>query len=165
MPTIDKQMIEKQIVVRAPLSRVWQAITDPQRFGDWFGASFDGPFVEGEPVKGTIKVTKVDPAIAEAQRPYEGTKFEITIERIQPEKLFSFRWHPYAVEPDVDYSKEPMTLIEFALEQRSDGVLVTVTESGFDKIPLERRAKAFEANEGGWATICMLLEKYLAQKS
>jgi uncharacterized protein YndB with AHSA1/START domain len=165
MATIDKQRIERQITLRAPLSRVWQAIADSRRFGAWFGVAFDGPFVEGALVKGVLEPTKVDEAIAERQRLHEGAKFEITIERIVPERLFSFRWHPYAVDPGVDYSSEPTTLIEFALEERDGRVIVTVTESGFEKIPLERRAKAFEANENGWTAIVMLLEKYLAQTS
>jgi uncharacterized protein YndB with AHSA1/START domain len=99
-----------------------------------------------------------------AQKPHEGKAFEIVIEQMVPERLFSFRWHPYAVEPNVDYSNEPMTLIEFTLEQKSDGVLLTVTESGFDRIPLARRAKAFEANEGGWTMVVKMIGEYLAQK-
>lgn len=149
--------------MRAPLARVWQALTDSKRFGTWFGVSFDQPFAEGALMRGVVTPTKVDETIAKAQRAYEGSKFEVTIERIVPQRLFSFRWHPFAVDPGVDYSKEPTTLIEFTLEERGDGVLVAITESGFDKIPLDRRAKAFEANEGGWNAIATLLEKYLAQ--
>lgn len=165
MPAIDKQRIQKQILLHAPRSRVWRAIADSKRFGTWFGVSFEGPFAAGKTVKGVITPTKVDEAVAKVQREHEGTAFEVTIERLEPERLFSFRWHPFAVDPNVDYSSEPTTLIEFALEERDGGVLVTVTESGFDKIPLERRAKAFEANEGGWAVVVTLLEKYLAQSA
>lgn len=163
MPTMDQRQIEKQILLRAPLVRVWQALTDSRRFGTWFGVSFDGPFVEGTHMRGVVAPTKLDEAIAKAQRAYEGATFEMTIERIVPRRLFSFRWHPFAVDPDSDYSGEPTTLVEFRLEERADGVLVTITESGFDKIPLERRARAFEANEGGWNAIAVLLEKYVAQ--
>jgi len=114
-------------------------------------------------LRGVIVPTKADAEIAKAQEPYAGKPFEITVERIDPERLFSFRWHPFAVEPDVDYSNEPTTLIEFTLREQPDGVMLTVTESGFDRIPLERRAKAFTANEGGWTMVVTLIEKYLAQ--
>ena len=163
MPTMDQRQIEKQILLRAPLARVWQALTDSKRFGTWFGVSFDGPFVEGAFMRGVVTPTKLDETIAETQRAYDGARFELTIERIVPRRLFSFRWHPFAVDVGVDYSGEPTTLIEFRLDERDDGVLVTVTESGFENIPLERRAKAFEANKGGWDAVIMLLEKYVAQ--
>jgi Activator of Hsp90 ATPase homolog 1-like protein len=88
--------------------------------------------------------------------------FEITIDRIEPERTFAFRWHPFAVERGVDYSGEPTTLIEFVLEADANGTRLTVTESGFDQIPLARRAKAFTANEQGWAKVVGLIEKYLA---
>jgi uncharacterized protein YndB with AHSA1/START domain len=91
--------------------------------------------------------------------------FDITIERIEPEKLFSFRWHPFAIDPKIDYSKEPATLVEFALKEVPGGVMLTVTESGFEGIPLSRRADAFKANEGGWAHQMTLIEKYLAKAS
>ena len=103
--------------------------------------------------------------MATLQKPYAGKSFDITVDRIEPQRLFSFRWHPFAIEPGVDYSKEPTTLVEFTLDDRPEGVLLTVTESGFDRIPLERRAKAFTANEGGWAKQMTLIEKYLAQSS
>src|SRR5262249_54571547 len=127
----------------------------------WFGVKFEGPFVAGATLRGSIAPTTVDPQVAALQQPYAGQAFEITVDRIEPQRLFSFRWHPYAVEPGVDYSGEPTTLIEFALVEKADGVLLTVTESGFDRIPLERRAKAFEANEGGWAMQMTLVKKYL----
>jgi uncharacterized protein YndB with AHSA1/START domain len=110
-----------------------------------------------------IVPTGVDAEVAQAQRPYEGKPFEITVERMEPERLFSFRWHPYAVEEGVDYSAEPTTLIVFTLEEVADGVMLTVTESGFDRIPLERRTQAFTANEQGWGMVVKLIEKYLAQ--
>jgi uncharacterized protein YndB with AHSA1/START domain len=113
-------------------------------------------------MRGVIVPTTVDAEIADAQKRHEGMPFEITIEQMEPERLFSFRWHPFAVEPGVDYSSEPTTLIVFSLEDAENGVRLTVTESGFDQIPLVRRAKAFTANEGGWSLVMKLIEKYLA---
>jgi len=123
----------------------------------------DGPFVAGAVMRGTIVPTTVDEEIAEHQRPHEGKPVEITIDRIQAERLFSFRWHPYAIEEDVDYSAEPTTLIVFELETVDGGTMLTITESGFDRIPVERRAKAFAANAGGWEAQLGLIEKYLAK--
>ena len=157
--------IQKHVLLRAPLSRVWRAITDSAQFGSWFGVRFDGPFKPGERIVGKIAPTTVDPQVAAMQKPYEGMTFDITIDRIEPEKLFSFRWHPAAIDPKVDYSNEPATLVEFSLEEKPDGVLLTVTESGFDGIPLARRAEAFKMNEGGWAAQMTLIEKYLAKAS
>jgi uncharacterized protein YndB with AHSA1/START domain len=154
--------IEKEILLRAPLERVWHAIADADQFGTWFGVAFDGPFVAGARLTGRITPTRVDPEVAELQRPHEGKAFEFTVDRIEPMRRISFRWHPFAVEPGVDYTNEPTTLIEFTLEEVPDGVLLTITESGFDNIPLERRAKAFAANDGGWTKQTQLIEKYLA---
>jgi uncharacterized protein YndB with AHSA1/START domain len=126
---------------------------------------FNGPFTPGASMRGVIVTTTVNAEVAKAQKEYEGMPFEITIERIEPERLFSFRWHPFAVERGVDYSAEPTTLIVFTLEEVADGVMLTVTESGFDRIPLARRAKAFTANEGGWSMMVKLIEEYLAQAS
>ena len=154
--------IEKKIVLRAPRSRVWRAISDAREFGSWFGVAFDGPFVAGQPLKGKIVPTKADPEVAAMQKPYEGTPFDFTVDRIEPERLFSFRWHPFAIEPGVDYSKEPATLVVFELEDVEGGTQLTITESGFDRIPLERRAKAFAANDGGWSHQTKLVEKHLA---
>jgi uncharacterized protein YndB with AHSA1/START domain len=158
---MTQDRIEKQILLRAPLQRVWRALTDSQEFGNWFGVRFDGPFKPGATLRGVIVPTGVDPEVAKAQKPYEGHPFEISIEQIEPERVFSFRWHPFAIEPGVDYSAEPTTLIVFALEEVPNGVRLTVTESGFDRIPLARRAKAFTANEQGWAMVVKLIEKYL----
>jgi len=155
--------IEKKILLRAPRQRIWRALTDAAEFGTWFGARFDGPFTPGARLHGVIAPTGVDAEVAKAQQPYEGKPFEITVEQMDPERLFSFRWHPYAIEPDVDYSDEPTTLIVFTLEVVPDGVMLTVTESGFDRIPLARRAAAFKANEQGWAIQLTLIEKYLAK--
>jgi uncharacterized protein YndB with AHSA1/START domain len=156
--------IEKRILLRAPLARVWQAISDSQQFGTWFGVRFNGPFVSGAPLTGKITPTSVDPEVAELQKPYEGTPFNIQVERIEPQRLFSFRWHPYGVEPGVDYAREPTTLVEFVLQETAEGTLLTITESGFDRIPLERRAKAFAANEGGWSHQVHNIEKYLLRE-
>jgi uncharacterized protein YndB with AHSA1/START domain len=157
--------IEKKILLRAPLSRVWRALTDSAEFGSWFGMKLDGPFIPGRLIRGNIVPTTVNEEVAQAQKPYEGTPVELTVERIEPERLFSFRWHPFAIERGVDYSAEPTTLIEFVLEEADGGVLLTVTESGFDQIPLERRVKAFTANEGGWGMVMKLIEAYLAHAS
>ena len=155
--------IEKQVLLRAPLARVWSAITDSKQFGSWFGVKFNGPFKAGTRIVGAIAPTTVDPTIAEMQKPYEGIPFDITIDRIEPQQLFSFRWHPYGVDANIDYSKEETTLVEFTLKEVPGGVMLKVVESGFDKVPLSRRAEAFKANEGGWAAQMTLIEKYLAK--
>ena len=160
--TITTDAIEKKVLLRAPLSRVWRAISDSSEFGAWFGVTFEGPFVAGTPVSGKITGTAVDPEVAELQKPYEGKAFNIIVEQMEPERLFSFRWHPYAIEPGMDYSKEPTTLVTFLLEETLEGVQLTLTESGFEQIPLERRAKAFSANDGGWSHQMVLIAKYLA---
>jgi uncharacterized protein YndB with AHSA1/START domain len=155
--------IEKKILLHAPLKRVWRALSDSTEFGTWFGLKFDGPFKPGAIMRGVLVGTKVNPEVAKLQKAHEGLPFEIIIEQMVPERLFSMRWHPFAVEPGVDYSAEPTTLIEFVLEEMPNGVMLTVTESGFDRIPLARRAKAFSANEGGWAIMVKVIEEYLVQ--
>ena len=157
--------IEKTILLRAPRERVWRAVSDAKEFGSWFGVAFDGPFAEGTRLSGKISPTTVDAEVAKMQEPYSGKAFDWTVERIEPMRRISFRWHPYAVEEGVDYSKEPATLIEFVLEEAPGGILLKISESGFDQIPLERRAKAFKANEGGWEMQTRLIEKYLAKTS
>ena len=165
MAAATTDRIQKKILLNAPRGRIWRALTRSEEFGRWFGATFDGPFAPGTTLRGAIAPTTVDAEVADAQRPYEGMPFEIMVEQIEPERLFSFRWHPYAMETDVDYSREPTTLVEFTLEDAPGGVLLTVTESGFDQIPLARRAQAFTANEGGWAKQVKLIEKYLANSA
>jgi uncharacterized protein YndB with AHSA1/START domain len=123
---------------------------------------FDGPFVVGRPVTGRIAKTKVDPEVAKHQEPYVGLPFECTVERVEPMRLFAFRWHPFAIEPGVDYTSEPATLVTFELQEVSGGTQLTLTESGFAQIPLARRVKAFEANEEGWTAQLQLIERYLA---
>ncbi|MCX6590769.1 MAG: SRPBCC family protein [Acidobacteria bacterium] len=159
---MDTNRIEKQIVLRAPRSRVWRALTDHEEFGVWFGMTMDRPFQPGVMLSAVITTTQVDPVVAAAQKPYEGTRFEIAVDRMEPETLFSFRWHPFAVDKSVDYSGEPMTLVEFRLEEAEGGVLLKVSESGFDQLPLERRAKAFQSNDNGWGMVIKLVETYLA---
>ena len=167
MSTIDKttekttDKIEKRVVLRAPRERVWNAISDSKQFGTWFGVDFDGPFVAGQRITGRMAPTKVDAEIARMQEPYKGMAFDYTIDRIEPMRLFSFRWHPFAIDPKVDYSNEPTTLVVFELEEVAGGTQLTITETGFDSIPLERRAKAFAANEGGWAKQIDLIAKYV----
>ncbi len=154
--------IEKRVLLRAPRERVWRAISDSKQFGSWFGVQFDGPFAAGKKMSARIVPTTVDAEVAKSQKPYQGFRFEISVERVEPMRLFSFRWHPFAVDPGVDYSKEPGTLVALELDEVSGGTMLTVTESGFDKIPLERRAKAFASTEQGWAVQMKLIEKYLA---
>jgi uncharacterized protein YndB with AHSA1/START domain len=137
MSTTDK--IHKQLAVRAAPARVWRALSNAREFSTWFGAKLRDDFAPGATVRGTVS--------------YQGKELELVlqIERMEPERLLAFRWHPYAVDTSVDYSNEPMTLVEIALSPTSDGTQITVTESGFDAIPAARRAKAFEMNSGGWA--------------
>ena len=151
--------ITKHVTLRAPVERVWKAITDSQQFGTWFGCEMDGPFVAGQPITGCIRPTRVDATVAEMQKPYDGVRIEWLVERIEPMRLFSFRWHPFA--GDADVSNEPMTLVEFELEPAGTATRLTIRESGFDRIPLERRAKAFAANDGGWAKQAELIARYV----
>jgi uncharacterized protein YndB with AHSA1/START domain len=160
MPTVPDR-IEKKVTLKAPLERVWRAVSDAAEFGRWFGVRFEGPFRPGAHMKGVIRPTEADAEVARTQEPYAGATFEITVDRVEPMKLFSFRWHPFAVDPKHDYSAEPTTLVVFELEAVPGGTRLTITESGFDGIPLERRAKAFEMNDGGWTAQAALVGKYL----
>lgn len=135
----DTNRIEKKILLRAPKARVWRALTNADEFGTWFGVTIEGPFAVGKVAKGRI-----------THPGYDHLTMEVTVERIEPEHRFSFRWHPYAIDPSVDYSKEPTTLVEFRLEETPEGTLLTLVESGFDRIPAHRRAEAFRMNEQGW---------------
>jgi uncharacterized protein YndB with AHSA1/START domain len=156
--------IEKQIILRAPIARVWEAISDASQFGAWFGVEFESAFVVGAQAVGRLVPTTVDAEVAKYQQEHEGAAFNITIDRIEPMRLFSFKWHPFGVEPGVNYAAEPMTLIVFALQEVPDGTMLTITESGFTRIPLERRLKAFAANDRGWATQIGLIQRYLDQR-
>jgi uncharacterized protein YndB with AHSA1/START domain len=161
----DTDRIQKKILLRSPRDRVWRAISDSREFGTWFGVEFHEPFAAGAPIKGTLVPTKADPEVARLQEPYAGAAFEFEVDRVEPMRLFSFRWHPFAVDPGADYSAEEPTLVSFELEEVAGGTMLTVTESGFDRIPLARRAKAFAANEGGWEHQTKLVAKYLAHAS
>jgi uncharacterized protein YndB with AHSA1/START domain len=154
--------IEKQGLLPTSRARVWQAISDSRAFGRWFGVAFDGPFVAGARLGGRIVATSVDAEVAKMQQPYVGMPFEIVVERIESLHRLAFRWHPHAVAADVDYASEPMTLVEFELEDAPGGTRLTISESGFDAIPEARRSDAYAANEGGWAIQVQLIGKYLA---
>jgi uncharacterized protein YndB with AHSA1/START domain len=154
--------IEKKVLLRAPLDRVWRAVSDSVEFGHWFGVQFDGPFVAGSAVRGVITPTTVDDKVAKSQEPYAGRGQTWEIVAVEPQRRFAYRWHPFAVEPGVDYSDEPTTLVEFTLDETTDGVWLTIVESGFGAIPAERRAAAIEANSGGWTAQVDLVQKYLA---
>jgi uncharacterized protein YndB with AHSA1/START domain len=143
--------IEKRIELRAPRSRVWRALTDHREFGKWFGVRIDVPFVVGKPAQGQITIPG-----------YEHIRWEAVVQRMEPERLFSFTWHPYAKDPDKDYSQETPTLVEFQLEETADGTLLRLTESGFERIPADRRAEAFRMNDGGWAAQMKNIEKHVA---
>ncbi|HET9391280.1 MAG TPA: SRPBCC family protein [Steroidobacteraceae bacterium] len=162
---MNTDRIEKKVLLQATRERVWQAISDSSQFGTWFGVAFDQPFTEGARLTGRIVPTQVDAEVARLQKPHEGKTFEFSVERIEPMNRISFRWHPYAVETGVDYSKEPTTLIVFELGEAVGGILLTIVESGFDQIPLARRAKAFAANDGGWEKQTTLIRKYLAREA
>lgn len=159
---MNSDRIEKEILLRAPRERVWQAISVSSNFGVWFGVEFDGPFVEGVRLTGRISPTKVDPEVARLQEPARGMPFSILIERLEPVERFSFRWHPFAIDDDYDYSQEPTTRVVFELHDVSGGILLSIIESGFDQIPLERRTQAREANDQGWSHQTRLIQKYLA---
>jgi len=159
--TSSTDRIDKQIILPAPQERVWRAVSDAAEFGSWFGMELDGPFVQGAEMRGRIKPTVADPDVAKLQEQYTGASVTLYVEQIAPMRLFSFRWHPFAIDPAVDYSNEPMTLVTFRLEPAEGGTLLTIEESGFDAIPIERRAAAFEANAEGWRMMTGLIEKHL----
>lgn len=146
--------IEKQTEIKAPIERVWQALTDYREFGEWFGVKLDGPFVVGEASTGHMTVPG-----------YEHLKWEAVIKAMEPNRLFSYTWHPYAIEPDVDYSQEPPTLVEFRLEETATGTLLTVTESGFNKIPAHRRPEALRMNDRGWTIQMQDIEEHIMQNA
>jgi uncharacterized protein YndB with AHSA1/START domain len=144
--------IEKRIELKAPLTRVWRALTDHREFGEWFRVKLEAPFVPGKVARGQILYPG-----------YEHVKWEAVIKEMQPEKLFSFTWHPYAVDPNTDYSGETPTLVEFRLQPSGQGTLLVVTESGFDKIPAHRQIEALRMNDGGWAEQIRNIERHVTQ--
>jgi uncharacterized protein YndB with AHSA1/START domain len=145
--------IEKRIELKASVSQVWRALTDYREFGEWFRVKLDGPFVAGKISRGRITYPG-----------YEHIKWEAVVQKIEPERLFSFTWHPYAIDPKIDYSKETPTLVEFRLEQTAGGTLLLVTESGFDEIPADRRFDAFRMNDRGWTEQMKNIENHVAQR-
>jgi uncharacterized protein YndB with AHSA1/START domain len=163
--------IEKQITLRAPVSRVWRAIADAQEFGRWFGFEITGSFAEGKSMKGVFQGKLDEAALIEHQKslglrptklklPDENTSF-CTVERIEPERYFSFRWIPYGIDAEADLENEPTTLVEFRLEAVGEGTLLTIVESGFDRLPAHRRERAFRMNEGGWAAQAQNVKSYV----
>lgn len=142
--------IEKKVFLRARRSRVWSAITDAEEFSAWFRVKLEGAFREGATARGKI-----------THPGYEHVTMEMQIERIEPEEYFAYRWHPYAIDPKVDYAGEPTTLVEFRLEEADGGTQLTIVESGFDRIPLARRAEAFRMNEQGWGGQARNIEQHV----
>lgn len=163
--------IEKRVTLRAPVSRVWRAISDAQEFSRWFGFTLEGDFAPGKRMKGTFDGALDESAIAAYQEsvgvgpskvrlPEKGVVF-CTVERVEPERYFSFRWIPYGVDAEADPENEPTTLVEFRLEASADGTLLTIVESGFDRVPAHRRERAFRMNEGGWAAQAENVKRYV----
>jgi uncharacterized protein YndB with AHSA1/START domain len=146
--------IVKQIEIKAPVSRVWRALTDYREFGEWFRVKLEGPFVAGKASGGNITWPG-----------YEHNRMEVVVQKMEPERYFSYTWHPYAIDPKVDYSNETPTLVEFTLKKIGNGTLLTVTESGFDKIPSGRRAEALRMNDNGWAQQMKNIESYVAERA
>jgi uncharacterized protein YndB with AHSA1/START domain len=145
--------IEKRIELKASVSRVWRALTDYREFGEWFRVKLDGPFVPGEVSRGYITWPG-----------YEHLKWEAVVQKMEPERLFSFTWHPYSIDPKIDYSKETPTLVEFKLEKTATGTLLLLTESGFDKIPSDRLLEAFRRNDEGWTQQMKNIQAHVEQK-
>jgi uncharacterized protein YndB with AHSA1/START domain len=143
--------IEKEIELKASPQRVWRALADHREFGAWFRVKLDQPFVEGRASRGRLLIPGL-----------EQLTFEINVVRIQPETIFSFNWHPYGIDPKIDYSKETPTLVEFRLQKSAIGTRLTVTESGFDRIPAHRRDEAFRMNSGGWEQQMKNIERHVA---
>lgn len=143
--------IEKTILLHVPRARVWRALTNAEEFGAWFGVNLEGAFVPGEWNTGRIKTPG-----------YDHLTMSVLVETMTPERLFSYRWHPYAIDPDVDYSSEPTTLVEFHLEDAPEGTRLTIVESGFDAVPVERRAEAFRMNSQGWSQQVQNIAQHVA---
>jgi uncharacterized protein YndB with AHSA1/START domain len=148
----DTDRIEKKVQLNAPQSRVWRAISDAKEFGEWFKVNLKGAFAEGKSIRGNI----LSPG-------YEHLTVDFMIEQIEPERYFSYRWHPYPMDPKVDYSLEPTTLVEFRLKEVDGGTSLTIVESGFDCIPLARRAEAFRMNDNGWTGQLKSIERYVTK--
>ena len=152
--TTTPDRIEKLVTLDAPPSRVWKALTDVKQFNQWFGVSLNGTFTPGAEVSGNMSSPK-----------YSHLTLTLWVESVEPEHLFSFRWHPYAIQEDVDYSEEPTTLVTFTLEPTSSGTLLKITESGFDAIPESRRSEAFSMNSGGWTAQAKNIQKFVEENA
>lgn len=145
--------IERKILLKADPAQVWQALSEAERFGRWFGVALAGQqFIPGQRARGAVTYPG-----------YEHLTWDVLVEQMLPQELFSFRWHPYAIDPAQDYSAEPSTLVRFELEEHAGGTLLRVSESGFDGIPAERRLKAFRMNSRGWDEQMSNIEEYLQQ--
>ena len=166
--------IEKRVTLRAPVSTVWQAITDARKFSAWFGVSLQGDFAVGKEIRGSFGGEINETAIQEFQKkagippsrirmPEKNAVF-CTVERIEPEHYFSFRWIPYGIDAEADPKNEPTTLVEFRLEKAAEGTLLTIVESGFDRVPAHRRERAFRMNDGGWAAQAENIKKHVEGK-
>ncbi len=151
MSVTSTDRIEKSVVLRAPRARVWQAVADAEAFGQWFGVEMAGRFAPGARVTGRV-----------THEGYEHVPFEIVVERMEPERLLAWRWHPNSVDLGLDYSAEPTTLVVFELTDVAGGTELKVVESGFDGIPLSRRATAYRGNDQGWAAQMVAIERYLS---
>ena len=169
MVTTDR--IEKKVTLRAPQARVWRALTDAREFGEWFGVKLEGDFAPGKAVTGKFGEGLNEEAIASYQKklglppskvkmPEPNTVF-CTVERLEPQRYFSFRWIPYGIDAEVDPKNEPTTLVEFQLESVGEGTLLTIVESGFDRVPAHRRERAFRMNEGGWGGQAENIKKHV----
>ena len=153
--------IRKTARLDAPLTRVWEAVSDSHQFGAWFGAEFDGPFAPGATLTARIRPTTVDPEVARLQEPHAGHAFEVVVTAVEPPHRLAFCWHPHGT-GGPGHADDPMTLVEFRLEADGDATRITITESGFDRIALARRAQAFDANDGGWTHQLRLVDLYVA---
>ena len=154
MPVVQTDRIEKQVLLRAPRSRVWRALTETHEFSQWFGVKLTGTFTPGARLRGQV-----------THKGYEHLTLELTVDRVEPERLFSWRWHPNAIDPAVDYSAEPTTLVVFELEEVDGGTLLTVVESGFDRLPAARREQAFSGNAEGWAMQMEFIANHVSKAS
>jgi uncharacterized protein YndB with AHSA1/START domain len=147
--------IERSILIEAPRGRVWDALTDAKKFGEWFHVNLRGAFEPGETVTGSV-----------TEKALHGLPVKMEIGLMDHEKLFSWRWHPAAINPNVDYSREPMTNVEFTLEDAPHGhTHLTVVEKGFDEIPPERRDAAYRMNYEGWGIQMSRIEDYVTSQS
>ena len=154
MLVVQTDRIEKQVLLRAPRSRVWQALTETKEFSQWFGVKLTGTFTPGARLRGQV-----------THKGYEHLTLDLTVDRVEPERLFSWRWHPNAIDPAADYSAEPTTLVVFELEEVDGGTLLTVVESGFDRLPAARRDQAYSGNDGGWTMQMEFIARHVGQAS